>query len=160
MGTREPRLQLGLQQALAGTAQPSLAGMLCASGVLICKQPCRPLGAQSSRGAEQMSKVAFERWAQLCGPRLLYFQFLVRGVFSGLRICGKIKTRSPLLTDVCNKGPFSSPWRRRWWLQEAGPRPSTYCPAGFLSLVYSCSPAPARNTLTEFLHWTRMFMPQ
>lgn len=44
MGTREPRLQLSLQPALVSVAQPCFAGTLCAAGVLISKQPCRPLG--------------------------------------------------------------------------------------------------------------------
>ena len=79
MGTREPRLSL--QQALASRAQPWFAGMLCAAGISRSKEPCRPLGAQNSLGAEQMSQVAFERtgaalWAQVAMfsvSRMLFF---------------------------------------------------------------------------------------
>lgn len=76
MRTREPRLWLSLQQALASMAQPCFADILCAAGVSASSPTHTLSGAQNSHRAEQMSKALFGRTgAALCAqgpvPQLL-----------------------------------------------------------------------------------------
>lgn len=52
-------------------------------------------------------------------------------------------------------GLFTSPVEKEMVVTGSLPRAGTLDPAVFLPLLETCSPAPARNTLTDVLKWTR-----
>lgn len=155
MGTREPRLQLSLQQALAGTAQPWDAGLLWIAGVLMGKQPCRPFGAQNSLAAEQMSKVLFEStgaalWAPVAVlpvPHACFFLWHMN------------LQREKKQGSTSNRHLQAGWWSVRlssgacsYWELVPGQAPS--------ALLSSCQrsdplPVPATSTFTAFRKWTR-----
>lgn len=76
MRTREPRLSLSLQQALASsTARPCFAGMLCAARVSASSH-ADSLGLRIHVEQNRGQRCSLKGQEQLCGPRALYPKLL------------------------------------------------------------------------------------